>query len=168
MHAFPLVFPCIYYVNQCKSTHFDQNHSVQLSKCHNFFKFQYFSKNLKNPLSASGQRPLLGSVSSRCPSGRRFAPYPGSKRRVAGQVPLFERNGTQGNRSAVRYVRIASRTRLLLPKFVDALLGIVSSSQVPVSFVRVRSGYIGPCTLYRPWEEGSGGWAGLWLSTKTL
>ena len=68
----------------------------------------------------------------------------------------------------MRYVRIASRTKLLLPKFVDALLGIVSSSQVPVSFVRVRSGYIGPCTLYHPWEEGRGGWAGLWLSTKTL
>ena len=78
----------------------------------------------KNPLSASGNRPLLGSVSSRCPSGRRFAPYPGSKRRVAGQVPLFERNGTQGNRSAVSYVRITSVTSLLLPKFVDALLGM--------------------------------------------
>ena len=65
-------------------------------------------------------------------------------------------------------VRIVSRTKLLLPKFVDALLGIVCSSQVHVSSVRVRSGCIGPRTLYRPWEEGRGGWAGLWLSTKTL
>ena len=65
-------------------------------------------------------------------------------------------------------VRIASRTKLLLPKFVDALLGTVCSSQVHVSSVRVRSGCIGPRTLYRPWEEGRGGWAGLWLSTKTL
>ena len=63
-------------------------------------------------------------------------------------------------------VRIASRTKLLLPKFVDALLGIVCSSQVPVSSVRVRSGCIGPRTLYRPWEEGRGGWAGLYLSSK--
>jgi len=68
----------------------------------------------------------------------------------------------------VRYVRITSMTSLLLPKFVDALLGIVCSSQVPFSSVRVRSGCIGPRTLYRPWEEGRGGWAGLWLSTKTL
>ena len=65
-------------------------------------------------------------------------------------------------------MRIASRTKLLLPKFVDALLGIVCSSQVRVSSVRVRSGCIGPRTLYHPWEEGRGGWAGLWLSTKTL
>ena len=65
-------------------------------------------------------------------------------------------------------VRIASRTKLLLPKFVDALLDIVCSSQVPVSSVRVRSGCMGPRTLYHPWEEGRGGWAGLWLSTKTL
>ena len=83
-------------------------------------------------------------------------------RRVAGQLPLFERNGSQGSRSAVRYVRITSMTGLLLPKFVDALLGIVCSSQVPFSSVRVRSGCIGPRTLYRPWE------ACLWLSTKTL
>ena len=34
--------------------------------------------------------------------------------------------------------------------------------------MRVRSGCIGPHTLYHPWEEGRGGWAGLWLSTKTL
>ena len=53
-------------------------------------------------------------------------------------------------------VRIASRTKLLLPKFVDALLGIVCSSQVPFSSVRVRSVCIGPRTLYRPWEEGRG------------
>ena len=61
-------------------------------------------------------------------------------------------------------VRIASRTKLLLPKFVDALLGIVCSSQVPVSSVRVRSGCIGPRTLVVPplGEQllGSGGSVG--------
>ena len=43
------------------------------------------------------KRPLQVSPSSRCPSGGRFAPYLGSKRSVAGQVPLFERTGTWVN-----------------------------------------------------------------------
>ena len=58
-------------------------------------------------------RPSRVSPSSRCPSGWRFAPYTGTKRRVAGQVPLFERNGTQVNRNVVRYVCIVCRTKLM-------------------------------------------------------
>mgnify|MGYP003717342875 CR=1 FL=1 len=91
-----------------------------------YFKYKnlFFVKSKKNPLSASGQAPVASesvvALSARGPLrgvGREQAlcSWAGSALRADWNL---------GQRSAASNLCIASRSKLVLPQFVDALLGI--------------------------------------------
>ena len=89
------------------------------------------------------KRPSRESPSSRCPSRRRFAPYPGSKRRVAGQVPLFERNGSWVNGVQLVICILLPGPNWRYRNSSTRCQAFACSIQVTVLSVRVRSGCVG-------------------------
>ena len=105
------------------------------------------------------KRPLQVSPSSRCPSGGRFAPYLGSKRSVAGQVPLFERTGTWVNGVQPVTCVLLPGPNWCVPNSSTRCQAFASSSSAILLSEQVPSGCCAPWDG-RPSFGGGGGWPG--------
>ena len=105
------------------------------------------------------KRPLQVSPSSRCPSGGRFAPYLGSKRSVAGQVPLFERTGTWVNGVQPVTCVLLPGPNWCVPNSSTRCQAFASSSSAILLSEQVPSGCCAPWDG-RPSFGGGEGWAG--------